>query len=183
MESSIHRGKVILDILYLKKIIYDLERPKINSLDFQNLFLDVSNIFAVCKKEDPNITRSDMESLLLELWKDAEILKFSDISTEGRGKLEFSEAFDRRIDMTPPKRIRSRVAETIRQLHHLHNRFNFKRSISTLAYENKWKKIPRWEIPAKKIIDELLKIICLVPQVRPLAFPSFRWKPSKKYFE
>jgi len=145
-----------LDILHLKKIIYDLETPKINSLDFENLFLDVSDILAVCKKEDSNVTRQDVESLLLELWKNAEILKFSGVSTEGSKKIEFSEAFNRKIDMTSPKRIRSRVAEIIRQLYYLRNRFDFLRSISTFAYENKWKKIPRWEVPVETVIDELL---------------------------
>lgn len=143
-----------MEILHLKKILYDLEKPKINSLDFENLFLDVDDIYTECKKHS-NITKKEVVSLLLELWKNAEILKFSNISQAGSKILEFSEVFNRKIDMTPPKKIRSRVAETIRQLYYLRNRFDFNRAISTLAYECKWKRIPRWEVSIETVFNEL----------------------------
>lgn len=144
-----------MNALNLKKIIYDLEAERLNSLDFENLFLDVDDILVECKKTEPSSTRQELESLLLDLWENAEIVKFSGVS--GNRKLEFSEAFNRKVDMSPPKRIRSRAAETIRQLYYCRNRFDFLRSISTLAYENKWKAIPRWEIAAKTAVDEIKK--------------------------
>jgi hypothetical protein len=126
-------------------------------LDFGNLFLDVDDILKECQKTDPSITKQKLESLLLDLWKDAEILKFSGMLPDTSVKLEFSEAFNRKIDMTPPQKIRSRAAETVRLLYYCRNRFDFMRSISTLAYENKWKTIPRREVSAKTATNEITK--------------------------